>query len=90
MNIRTTCGVNFRLDTLANIGCQVSLGRVKVPTMPSRRRKYTVNQWHARVKRYDIEYHLGYFPTREEALAVEQEFAKQYPPDPRGRRKVNQ
>jgi hypothetical protein len=58
--------------------------------MPSLRRKYVLNKWHARVKRFDIEYHLGYFPTREEALAAEQEFAKWYPPDPRGRRKASE
>lgn len=48
--------------------------------------KPAVKPWHARRKRDGVEYHLGYFATEGEALAVERSFDTEYPPLPTGRR----
>lgn len=48
--------------------------------MPSLRTHKVLNKpWHARQKRDDIEYSLGYYATREEAEAVEAEFTAKWP-----------
>ena len=47
------------------------------------------NPWHARAKRDDLEFSLGYYPTKEEAEAAERKFAVEVPPYPRGRRKCH-
>ena len=57
--------------------------------MPTFRKKYRIHPWHARAKRYDIEYHLGFFATREEAIAAEKKFSAHYPPDARGKRAIH-
>jgi len=56
--------------------------------MPSfRRNKRLKKPWHARAQRDGLEFHLGYYKTREEAEAVERQFAIDVPPSARGRRK---
>ena len=56
--------------------------------MPSfRKHKSLVKPWHARAKRDDIEHSLGYYATRDEAVAAERQFAIDYPPHPLGYRK---
>lgn len=49
--------------------------------MPSyRTHKALPKPWQARRKRDDLEYALGYYATREEAVAAEREFDETYPP----------
>jgi hypothetical protein len=45
--------------------------------------------WYARAKRDGVEWALGSFATREEALAREEEFRKNYPPK-QNRRGIHQ
>ena len=60
--------------------------------MPTLRKgtKHSKHPWQARAKRLDLEYGLGYYATRDEALAAEMAFAENYPPDSRGRRRIHQ
>ena len=52
----------------------------KVKTMPSfRSHKYLLKPWHARAKRNRVEYSLGYYTTKEEAIEAELQFAQHYP-----------
>jgi len=48
-----------------------------MPTLRSH--KKLKKPWHARAKRLDIEYSLGYYATQEEALQVELEFNSEIP-----------
>jgi len=48
--------------------------------MPSfRSHKYLLKPWHARAKRNRVEYSLGYFMTKEEAMEAERNFENNYP-----------
>jgi len=52
---------------------------------PSLRKKPNLKRpWHARANRHGVEYSLGYYTTQAEALAVERQFAVDYPTDPKG------
>jgi len=57
--------------------------------MPSLRSQNHKNPWHARAKRDDLEFSLGYFATKEEAETAEKMFARDFPPSPRGVRKMH-
>jgi hypothetical protein len=59
--------------------------------MPTFRKgtKHARHPWQARAKRLDIEYGLGYYSTREEAVTAERKFSAHYPPDARGKRAIH-
>ena len=43
------------------------------------RQRTQAKKWHARAKRQGVEWSLGYYATREEAVEVEESFAEGYP-----------
>jgi hypothetical protein len=57
----------------------VPTDRSKQKVYLNRNVKYPNRPWHARQKRDGIEFHLGFFATREEAVAAEEAFDLTYP-----------